>query len=114
MPGANVAARDDSGKRCADAGLLQLEFERTLGLLRVDEEFLHAFDVPLVRLGFEAGVVVLLLGNELGFPHFSCAFGIGVEYLGFGFPVLEIGGGAAGAGSGGVEIGGGLAIVELG
>jgi hypothetical protein len=50
----------------------------------------------------------------LGFPHFSCAFGIGVEYLGFGFPVLEIGGGAAGAGSGGVEIGGGLAIVELG
>src|ERR1039458_4540200 len=82
LAGANIAPRYDSGKRSADASFLQLKFERALSLFCVDEHLLHAFDVPLVRFSFEAGVVELLLGDELRFPHFSRTFGVGFEHLG--------------------------------
>ena len=83
-------------------------------MVGIDEKLFDAFHVPLVSLGLVADVFKLFFGDELGLPHFLGTLVVGVEDLGFGFPVVEIGVDAGGLGAGGFEFGGELAVIELG
>ena len=111
--GAKVIALANSGGDMQTAIILEFEIERMFAGLRVGQEFSYPLYIPVIRFGFIARMFDLFFGDDARLPHFFRPAQVRVEHLGFRLPVVQVRGGAAGAGAGGFQVRCYLAVIEL-
>ena len=112
LAGAHVTPRDNAIEGRGDARFFQFQLQRLQRGLGIDQVLAGALSLEFIGLDLVAGMLKLLLGDELSFHHLLIAVEIGLEHLGLVLPAFNVSFQTLDLGPGGVTIGRGLAVIE--